>query len=366
MDQKEDHGHHAITREAVRQFFASGRASGNPPRIDGMTEVDYYHALDSAQRSQDVVTPGTGEGVPTYGTSVPAAVDGDAQRQHGMADPAHDGQYNLRADRNYVEDELAIAHEGGGRAEEMRHLGNATHALEDSYSNAHMFRGDSVNSGDPNAPVESINVWEPRPHTDGHGNFHWGKLHGDEQGTHDERFDEVPVQGNPDLDRSFDGEAVPLVHGSDRAAAAATAEMLEGYHDHRQESMASAVDANHQTVGQFYQAPDGGPAVNRDEGDPAWIAERDRRLREHQAEDAAAEHAGGGGAGGAGGASASGAEGAGGAGGASNEANASYSPPASSSEAPEPNASYQPPEPNASYQPPEPNASYDPGQSSSQ
>jgi hypothetical protein len=51
--------------------------------------------------------------------------------------------------------------------------------------------------------------------------------------------------------------------------------------------MASAVAANHDTVGHFYQAPTGGPGVNRDEGDPAWIAERDRRLREHQAEDAA-------------------------------------------------------------------------------
>ncbi|HVI38043.1 MAG TPA: hypothetical protein VM684_17540, partial [Gaiellales bacterium] len=128
-DQKEGHGHHAITREAVRQFFASGRATGDPPRIDGMTELQYFHALDAAQRDQDVVTPGTGEGVPTYGTSVPAAWDGDAQRQHGMADPKHDGAYNLDADRGYVESELAIAHEGGGRAQEMHHLGAATHAL---------------------------------------------------------------------------------------------------------------------------------------------------------------------------------------------------------------------------------------------
>jgi len=283
-DQKEDHGHHAITREAVRQFFASGRATGNPPRIDGMTELEYFHALDSAQRAQDVVTPGTGEGVPTYGTSVPAAVDGAAQRQHGMADPAHDGAYNLAVDRQYVESELSIAHEGGGRAEEMRHLGAAAHALEDSYSNAHAFRGDTVNQGDPNAPVESFNVWEPRPHRV-HGEWH-GKFLSEEQGTHDERFDAVPVEGNPSLEQNFAGP-VPLVHGSDRAAAAATAQMLESYHDNRNRSMAEANAANHETISHFYQGPAGGPAVNRDEGDPAWIAERDRRLREQAAEEAA-------------------------------------------------------------------------------
>jgi hypothetical protein len=286
-DQKEDHGHHAITREAVRLFFA--HRAGPDGKIDGMTEVEYFHALDQAQRAQDVVTPGRGEGVPTYGTSVPAKYDGDAQRMHGMADPAHDGAYNLTVDRQYVENELSIAHEGGGRDEEMKHLGAATHALEDSYSEAHAFRGAAVNSGDPNAPVESFNVWDPTPHHDAHGNWHGGKFgREDIQGTHDERFDEVPVAGNPNLDHNFSGP-VPLVHGSDRAAAEATAELLESYHDHRGESMAQANAANHETVSHFYQAPAGGqPGVNRDESDPAWIAERDRRLREHEAEDAAA------------------------------------------------------------------------------
>ena len=280
-DQKVNHGHHAITREAVRQLFAA--KAGPDGRIRGMTELDYFHALDQAQRAQDVVTPGQGEGIPTYGTSVPAYVDGDAQRQHGMADPRHDGQYNLNADRNYVENELATAHEGG---QEMQHLGAATHALEDSYSEAHAFRNDAANSGDPTAQVESFNVWRPEPHRDSQGHFHMKGV-GDEQGTHDERFDEVPVQGDPSLEQSFAGP-VPILHGSDRAAAAATAEMLETYEQHRRDDMATAVAANHETVGQFYPAPAGGPAVNRDEGDPAWIAERDRRLREHEAEDAAA------------------------------------------------------------------------------
>jgi hypothetical protein len=338
-DQKENHGHHAITREAVRQFFASGRGAGNPPRIDGMTELEYFHALDGAQDAQDVAVhvPGMhGEGIPTYGTSVPAAVDGAAQRQHGMADPAHTGQENLDTNRQYVENELSIAHEGGTRRTEMSHLGAATHALEDSYSEAHDFRGSSVDAGDPHAPVESINVWEPRPHQV-HGEWH-GKGLSEEQGTHDERFDSVPVQGDPNLDQNF-AAPVPLVHGSDRAAAAATAEMLGSYHDHRGDSMGTANAANHDTVGQFYQAPQGGPAVNRDEGDPAWIAERDRRLREHEAEDAAPTTPP-----------------------ATPSATSRPAEPNQSTQPAEPNASYQPAEPNQSTQPAEPNASYQPAE----
>ena len=313
-DQNANHGHHAITREAVRQFFQSGRADAEG-KIDGMTEMEYFHALDRAQEDQDTsVGP-----APSYGTSVPAAWDGDAQRQHGMADPAHDGAWNLDTDRRYVENELAIAHEGGTRHTEMGHLGAATHALEDSYSDAHSFRGDAVNSGDPNAPVESFNVWDPTPHRV-NGEWH-GKFLSEEQGTHDERFDSVPVAGNPNLDQNFGADPVPLMHGSDRAAAAATAEMLETYHDHRGDSMATATAANRETVGHFYQPGADGVGVNRNEGDPAWIAERDRRLREHAAEDAT-WNAG------------------------------QYTP--------------GPDEPNASYQPAEPNASYDPAQSSSQ
>lgn len=355
MDQDENAGHHAVTREAVRLFFAHHQADRDAAgRIDGMTELEYFHALDRAQEHQDSVIGRT---------THPATWDPDAQREHGMADPNHDGSWNLDTDRRYVENELAIAHEGGTRATEFGHLGAAAHALEDSYSEAHTFRGSAADSGDPNAPIESFNVFTPQPHlVDGHLR---GKWLSDEQGTHDERFDTTPVAGHPDLDQNFD-QAVPLVHGTDRAAAAATAEMLGTYHEHRDESMSAATQATRETIGHFYQSSEGGPGVNADET-PQWRAERDRRLRVHADEDsqyAAPDHTGG--AEGAGGAYGGDADAAG-----SAEANASYAPapepnasyaPApepNASYAPEPNASYQPPpEENASYQPPEENASY--------
>lgn len=264
MDQKEGAGHHAITRAAVHEFFASGRA-GADGRIDGMTEDEYFHALDAAQEHADR----------WYGpTTHPAWEDPDAQREHGMADPYHSGQWNVDTDRRFVENELSQAHEGGTRETEMGHLGAAAHALEDSYSEAHAFRGPSADQGDPNAPIQSFNVFDPIPNPN---MGTWGKL-GDEQGTHDERFDTTAVDaaGNP-------------IHGTDQAAVHATAQMLGSYHDHRGDTMAAANAANHETVDRFYRPADGGVDVNR-AATPEWRADRDRRLQEHRAEDEAHAH----------------------------------------------------------------------------
>src|SRR6266487_2559308 len=156
MDQDEGAGHHAVTRQAVRELFASGRADAGG-KIDGMTEDQYYTALDSAQKYQDR----------WYGpTTHPAWMDGAAQREHGMADPSHDGTWNLQTDKSYVENQLSQAHSGG--ADQMQHLGNASHALEDSYSEAHAWRGDAANQGDPTAPVTSFNVFDPLPNQSMH------------------------------------------------------------------------------------------------------------------------------------------------------------------------------------------------------
>jgi len=252
MDQAKGAGHHAVTRQAVRELFASGRADASG-RIDGMTEEEYFHALDAAQEHQDR----------WYGpTTHPAWMDPDAQRQHGMADPNHDGAWNLETDRRYVEGELAQAHEGGHR---MEHLGAAAHALEDSYSEAHAWRGDAADHGDPNAPIESFNVFNPLP-SPGMGT--WGVL--GTEGTHDERFDHVPVD-----------EQGHLIHATDQAAAHATAQMLGAYHDHEHESMDHATAAMHETVQHFYQPGEHGVAVNTAYTDQ-WAAERERRLQEHQ------------------------------------------------------------------------------------
>jgi hypothetical protein len=251
MDQSNGAGHHAITREAVRELFASGRADAGG-RIDGMTEDEYYAALDEAQLYQDR----------WYGPTLhPASLDGAAQREHGMADPQHDGAWNLATDEQYVEDELTQAHGG----HQMQHLGAAAHALEDSYSEAHAWRGPSADQGDPNAPVESFNVYDPMPDLRLHM---WGAM-----GTHDERFDHVPLD-----------EHGHLIHGTDQAAAHATAEMLEAYHDHEHQTGAQAAAAEHEAVHHFYQPGEPGVAVN-DGYTPEWGAERDRRLAEHTREE---------------------------------------------------------------------------------
>lgn len=279
MDQSKGAGHHAITRQAVHEFFASGRAAGTPPRIDGMTEDEYFRALDAAQEHQDRLVETTDVNIAGHHISVPSGTgptthsawsDGAAQREHGMADPAHTGSWNLDTDRQYVEDQVAASRSG----DQMSHLGAAAHALEDSYSEAHAWRTDAANRGDPTAPVQSFNVFDPTPGAS-HGGVRTGGIVTGIEETHDARFDKVPVDasGNP-------------IHGSDQAAVHATAQMLETAYDTEHQPDAAARTHVHDTVQRFYQAAPAGVDVNIG-ADAAWEAERDRRLAEHQAEDAA-------------------------------------------------------------------------------
>jgi hypothetical protein len=282
MDQEHGAGHHEITREAVHELFASGRAvegEDGVVRINGMDEATYFQRLDQAQQDQDISIPLGEEGIPTYGTAVPAAWDGDVQREHSMADPDRSGEENLVRDRDYVEGEMHEAHAGGDS--EFTHLGNASHALEDSYSQAHVWRDrEGLAEGDPTAAIDSINVWDPIP---GWNDGPVGKGLSDEQGTHDERFDHVEV--NPDTGVTMDNDLPGaegehhLVHGGDRAAAHAIAEMLEAHEDGRGLSEAQARDRVDSTVDQFFQADDDGVQINR-EATPEWRAERDERLDE--------------------------------------------------------------------------------------
>ncbi|MGA7953502.1 MAG: hypothetical protein WCA07_08270 [Gloeobacterales cyanobacterium] len=310
MDQEKNAGHHAITREAARELFEQTATDDHGiKRIDGMDFEQYYAQLDAGQEYADRVVGGD--------TWKPYWMDRDAQKRHSMADPAKPGEENLADIRNFVTDELDAAkadhdalknfdkldrdHDGflshkeivqgiennvlTGRAalnlknnqdtiedlhddpgiddwngvskgdlqqQEMRDLGRATHALEDSYSNAHMFR-DTSNTADPHAPVESINVFNPV----GFG----------ADDTHVEAFDKVPLDS--------DGN---LIRGSDRAAAAASAEMLDSYLFHRDDGESIAHGAFDSTVGSFYQPSSGGVGVNTNEDDPNWQRERDERL----------------------------------------------------------------------------------------
>jgi hypothetical protein len=284
MDQETGAGHHAITREAVRQFFASGRADANG-KIDDMTEEDYFRALDAAQEHQDRLVDTTPVTVAGHTVNVPSGTgptthnawtDGAAQRQHGMADPQQSGQWNLDTDRQYVESE-ALAARTGSRAERMGHLGDAAHALEDSYSEAHAFRTGTADAGDPTAAVQSFNVFDPTPGAE-HGGVRTGGFVSGLDETHDERLDRVAV----------DPATGALIHGTDRAAAAATAQMLGAAFDAEHNTDAAAAAAGvHNTVGQFYQADPAGVGVNV-AATPAWEAERDRRLAEHEREESEA------------------------------------------------------------------------------
>ena len=272
MDQDEHGGHPLITREAVRQLFEArgfDEVGDGVPRVDGLTQDEYAQRLNQAQKDQDVVAEWPTE-IPTYGTSVPAKWDGDVQREHAMADPDLSGEANLARNRDYVQSELHNAHEGG--ADEFRHLGNAAHALEDSYSGAHAWRNrDALAAGDPTAPVESINVWDPTPGWNGGPT---GKFLSDEQGTHDERFDHVEVH---------DGQ---LAYGGDQAAANATAQMLIAHVDAKSMNDVDAREHVNTTTDQFFEGAADGVEVNH-EATPEWRAERDERLdemlgREHE------------------------------------------------------------------------------------
>jgi hypothetical protein len=260
MDQESGHGHHAITRAAVHELYVSHQAGGSPRAdthglINGMNEDQYFHALDRAQEYQDR----------WYGPTTHSAwADGGAQRQHGMADPHLSGAQNLTIDRNYVEQNLADARHGN----DMTHLGAAVHALEDSYSEAHAWRGATANHGDPTAPIESFNVFDPLPNPHMHT---WG-IFGTE-GTHDGRFDHVPV----------DEKTGELIRGTDKAAAHAVAEALGTFHDHQRSNDADARTAVHAKVGEFFKPNDSGVKVN-DVFTDSWAHERDHRLEYHHNE----------------------------------------------------------------------------------
>jgi hypothetical protein len=173
----------------------------------------------------------------------------------------------------------------------MQHLGAAAHALEDSYSNAHEFRGDAVFAGDPTAPIEALNVFHPL-------GLHHGPGGATDlvQGTHDHYLDAVPVgpgTGHRDaysIAHNADG-SVPLQHQSDLAGAHATAEMLERYEDHRDTAETGAQALGH-AVDEFFQMDPSGVDVNDNFSDPSFQHELSRRvhIEQHQ-EDAAQHHA---------------------------------------------------------------------------
>lgn len=115
-----------------------------------------------------------------------------------------------------------------------------------------------------------------------YGWIHNNETNHDGEGTHDDRFDDVPVLATATVDQygiahNADG-SVPLEHGSDQAAHA-TAEMLGTFVDNENNSLTDATNNYNQVIGADFQPAAGGVQVNQDNTDPAWQAERDRRLQ---------------------------------------------------------------------------------------
>lgn len=256
MDQTPGAGHHALTHMAVHELFASKADSHG--FVHGYTEHQFFHLLDAAQEHQDR----------WYGpTTHPAYADPWAQKEHAMASPYMSGLANLQTDRDFIVGELDkahAAHAGNDTAGEIKHLGAAAHALEDSYSGAHAFRDLSVYSGNSKAHIEAFNVFDPVG-VFTHGSPVAPVSHVGE-GTHDARFDVVPVNS--------DGNPILPDH---QAGAQATADVLKTYFDHRDESGKAAHQANLQTVDQFFQPSVDGVHVHWQVTD-AWKHERDDRL----------------------------------------------------------------------------------------
>lgn len=276
MNQDQGEGHSEITRLAVQKLFQDRGVVGadGVRRVNGLTEADYAAQLDAAQEHQDRTTDfsdlspdALSRGAPLGPTVRPSSWDPDVQRQHAMADPSRSGEENLAIDRQFIVDQLDAAHDVSqmNASAEMSHLGAAAHAIEDSYSEAHSFRGDAVHTGDPTAPIQSFN------------NFDWTNLTatGDGsnavllEGTHDARFDYAPVT------HDRDGQAHEVL-GTDRAAVEATAQVLERYEDNRARQ-GSVDDAMQAAIDPYCQGAAGGVTVNR-EATPEFLAEDARRF----------------------------------------------------------------------------------------
>lgn len=225
--------HREITRRAVAQLFRAHPSV----RSGAVSERAYYRAVDLAQAYQDrPFDPRTLLGPTLHaGTWNPGV-----QRAHALADPRRSGADNLELVRAYVLTQLEAARATVGDRAEIAHLGAAVHAVQDSYSGAHTWRGDAVYAGDPSAPVQSLNVFHPVL-----------------RDTHDQRFDRPPPES-----------------GTVRAAVRATAELLTVYELDRATGAATAL---RELTERLFQPDARGVGVNL-RADDAWRRERDRRL----------------------------------------------------------------------------------------
>jgi hypothetical protein len=160
-----------------------------------------------------------------YGpTILPFWMDEAAQKQHGLADPHLSPEENVARIKGWVEDNTvkAVLHAQQRKiGDAISALGAAVHALEDTYSEAHMWRSVSEHFGVETAEIQQIMVFDPTGLSGGGGII--GvilRLKDASMGTHDEWFDKVP------LDKR--GE---MVEGDEKAATNAIVRLLNSFMD---------------------------------------------------------------------------------------------------------------------------------------
>jgi len=244
-DQEIGAGHHAITAAATHRLFEMANTDG---KVLGMTESQFFQAMDHWQGYADRSPLGGWMEQTPFGlgnTWEPSSWNPDAQRAHSMADPSQTGDQNLENVRDYIVFNMMQAKEARGQEQELECLGAAVHALEDSYSSAHVFR-DPQNPIDPGAQIIAFNNFSP----------------GTDAQTHDKVFDKVAVSSDRLIER-----------GTDQAAAVAVAEMLKSYVDNVPNDFSWSQEAFSQTVSPFFRGDD--IQVYSNKNDPAYQAQRD-------------------------------------------------------------------------------------------
>jgi hypothetical protein len=261
MRQRGDHtwcGHHELTVTAVHRLY--DELADARDLVRGLARHRYADTLDRAQAHQDrALAAGLIRNVANTGRTVPYAGPGptlhsayfnpDVQREHFLADPYRCGEDNLRINAEYIIEQLRRAG-GSATRQEMRRLGAAVHAVQDSYSGAHVWRDHAVYDGDPTAAVRALHVFTPS-HLLG-----WD----DGRNTHFGAFDQPPAGS-----------------GTARAAAEATYRILRA-HELGRRDPGRAETQLRDLVEPLFQPGADGVQVCR-VPDRQWRAERDRRLR---------------------------------------------------------------------------------------
>jgi hypothetical protein len=212
MDQEKGAGHHIITTTAVQRLFATRAPDG---KLLGMTEREFARDLDRAQEHMDR----------WYGPTVlPFWMDEAAQKKHGIADPHLSAEENVARIKGWVEDDsvqaVLLAHQQK-IGDAIKALGAAVHALEDTYSEAHLWRSVSEHFGVETAEIQQIMVFDPTGMSGGGGIIgEILRLKDASSGSHDHWFDKVPLD-----------KRGQMVEGDDKAATNAIVRLLNSFMD---------------------------------------------------------------------------------------------------------------------------------------